>query len=249
MENNYYLKPEEILQECLFGVEWIEDVTRRESEENFFSSDEETEEEEEFESSDEIQKGDEGFCLETKIEGKIVEISSDEENYEKESFDKVKKEVGSVKMKTDGKLIEISSDESEEEVLKVSREDESISQESENNIRDDSKTNLKDKVMIMSPPLLPFGWDKMKKEELLEKFTEQNQGKHVPEYLLENLREADYDEEEKTSIVVKNEDKKMLKSKKKKEKAIKKEIKKEKVAKIGNKNIKMNKSEVILHLA
>ena len=205
--NNYYLKPEEILQECLYGVEWIKDVTRRESEEEVLSSDEETDEEEEesFESSNEVKKRD----LKTKSEGEIIEIS----------------------------------DESQEKVVKVSREVESISLQSEkktrglvsisgNNVRNDSKADLKGKVMIKSPPLLPFGWDKMKKEELLEKFIAQNQGKQIPEYLLKNLREADYE-------VVKNEDKKKLKSKIQKEKE-NKEVKKE----IGNKNNKMDKSEV-----
>ena len=203
--NNYYLKPEEILQECLYGVEWIKDVTRRESEEEVLSSDEETDEEEEesFESSNEVKKRD----LKTKSEGEIIEIS----------------------------------DESQEKVVKVSREVESISLQSEKETRglvsisgnrNDSKADLKGKVMIKSPPLLPFGWDKMKKEELLEKFIEQNQGKQIPEYLLENLREADYE-------VVKNEDKKKLKSKIQKEKE-NKEVKKE----IGNKNNKMDKSEV-----
>ena len=255
--DHYYLKPDEILEECLYGIGKIKalDQTERESEEDFTSSEEENDE------------GEESLNKVKKNTGTSLEISSDKEYHEKAPFNKVKKEGGGFKRKTEEKVIVISSDEDEEmvEVVRVSREDGSIgslendesdslsdmiqgleSMSGNNNVRVDSKADLKDKVMKKSPlnpeVVLPYGWDKMKKEELMEEFLKLNQGKDIPEYLLENLREADYDEEENDD----ENDKKKLKEEIKKEKKIQKEMKKEKVKNKGKK--KMDESEVRLHL-
>ena len=90
MENNNYLKPNEILKECLFGIGKIKDETKRESEEILdISSDDENDEE----SFNKEQKSCGG--LNRRNEDEIIEISSGEENEEeKESLSKVKEEDG-----------------------------------------------------------------------------------------------------------------------------------------------------------
>ena len=288
MESYHYLKPNQILEECLFGIGSIKaiDETDRESEEDFTSSEDENDEESLIKamksagtsievSSDgeyhekapfnKVKK--EGGGFQRKTEEKAIVISSDEDEETEEMVVRVSREGGGFQRKTEEKVIVISSDEDEETeeiVVRVSREDGSIesltvvendesdslsemiqgleSMSRNNNV--DSKTDLKS---TPNPELvLPYGWDKMKKEELMEEFLKLNQGKDIPEYLLENLREADYDEDEND---VKIEDKKKLKEKKI-QKEIKKEIKKVTVRNKGKKKTikeKMGESEVRLH--
>ena len=40
--------------------------------------------------------------------------------------------------------------------------------------------------------ILPIGWDRMEKDEMIAAFMQINKGKEIPEYLLRNLREASY---------------------------------------------------------
>ena len=40
--------------------------------------------------------------------------------------------------------------------------------------------------------ILPIGWDRMEKDEMIAAFMQINKGKEIPEYLLSNLREASY---------------------------------------------------------
>ena len=217
-----YLTPKVILEECLFGLGEREDETERKIDREAIeiSSDEENDEEKEVVKVEKVLRVEE--CLfglgeredetERKIDREAINISSDEENDEEKEVVKVEK------------------------VLRVKEEEVNHSM-----LGSDRKANLEDKVMKKSPEVaLPYGWEKMKREELIEEFLKLNKGKEIPGYLLDNLREANYEDEEENSKDKKNI--KETKGKIRKEENLKKESRKKEPVEKNNK-IKMKRSE------
>ena len=278
------MTPNMILQECLFGFEGIEDETKSKIEEEIIeiSSDEENDEENasskvkkekggmkrtteekvlEISSDEENDEENASFKVKGRMkrttEEQVLEISSENENDERVVRVKEEGSIGSLTVPVNHLMI---GQDREEDKIILPQGLETRSVSGNNPVRDDSKAVLKDKVMEKSPRdpkvVLPFGWEKMKKEDLIYEFLKLNQGKDVPQYLLENLREADYEDNnnkirkdpkvKKENLREENDVKIKDQKEIKKETKVKKELKRKEIQK--NKNMKKMEVEVRLYL-